>query len=70
MKIKAGKYERIPQRYSEELMRVISWMLAQNWEDRPTVDDLMNLPQISLRIRERKIQETVTLIKKKEEELK
>lgn len=28
MKIKAGKFERIPTRYSEELMRVVTWMLC------------------------------------------
>lgn len=27
MKIKEGKFERIPSRYSEELQRVICWML-------------------------------------------
>jgi hypothetical protein len=28
MKIKEGKFERIPPRYSEELHRVITWMLT------------------------------------------
>jgi hypothetical protein len=27
LKIRDGKYERIPSKYSEELMRVIRWML-------------------------------------------
>ena len=27
LKIKEGKYERIPEEYSAELMRVIRWML-------------------------------------------
>jgi len=44
MKIKAGKFERIPNRYSEELHRVVSWMLTQSTNERPSVDDLMNLP--------------------------
>ena len=30
MKIKNGKFERIPNRYSEELHRVVSWMLCQD----------------------------------------
>jgi hypothetical protein len=55
MKIKAGKFERIPSRYSEELQRVVCWMLNQDYHVRPSVDDLMNLPQISLRIREKKM---------------
>ena len=70
MKIKAGKYERIPSRYSEELSRVINWMLLQNSQDRPTVEDLMNMPQVSMRIREKKMQDTWTLIRKREEELR
>lgn len=57
VKIKAGKFERLPPRYSEELQRVVEWMLCQNFEERPTVDDLMNLPQVSVRIREKKMEE-------------
>jgi NIMA (never in mitosis gene a)-related kinase len=70
VKIKTGKFERIPARYSEELYRVVSWMLCQNSIERPTVDDLMNLPQVSLRIREKKMVEVQMLVKKKEDELK
>lgn len=70
MKIKDGKFERIPSRYSEELQRVVSWMLCQNYHNRPSVEDLMNLPQISLRIREKKMQEIQVLLRRKEEELK
>jgi hypothetical protein len=44
MKIKNGKFDRIPERYSEELWRVIQWMLQKNTEKRPNVDDLINLP--------------------------
>ena len=69
MKIKAGKFERIPSRYSEELQRVVTWMLCQNPNERPNVDDLMNLPQISMRIREKKMQEVAHSIKKREEEM-
>lgn len=36
---------------------------------RPSVDELLNLPQISIRLKERKINQHYTLIKKKEEEL-
>jgi NIMA (never in mitosis gene a)-related kinase len=69
MKIKAGTFDRIPSRYSEELQRVIAWMLTQNTQDRLTVDDLMSLPQLSLRIRERKLQDANSRLKRKEEEL-
>ena len=44
MKIKAGKYERIPARYSEELSRVVDWMLNQAYMERPNVEDIMNMP--------------------------
>lgn len=70
MKIKEGKFERIPLKYSEELSRVINWMLSQNTSDRPSVDDLMNIPQVSMRIREKQLQETLSLIKKKDDDLK
>jgi NIMA (never in mitosis gene a)-related kinase len=70
MKIKDGKFERLPPRYSEELQRVVAWMLTLAHEKRPSVDDLMNIPQISLRIREKKLHEVTGLLKKKEEELR
>jgi hypothetical protein len=57
MKIKAGTFDRLPARYSEELQRVIEWMLKQSSKERATVDDLMCLPQVNLRIRERKVTE-------------
>lgn len=34
------------------------------------MDDLMNLPQVSVRIRERKIEELLQIIRKKEEDFK
>ena len=49
MKIKNSKLDRIPSKYSNELFRVICWCLSKNFEERPSVDDLLNLPQISLR---------------------
>lgn len=44
-------------------------MLIQNSTERPSVDELIKLPQISLRIREKKLQENLTRLKKREEEL-
>ena len=44
MKIKAGVIERIPSEYSEELMRVIRWMLKVDTKQRANVEDLLNLP--------------------------
>lgn len=70
VKIRAGRFERLPSRYSDELQRVVVWMLNIDSNLRPSVDDLLNLPQISLRLREKKLKETQNSLKKREEELK
>lgn len=41
MKIKAGKIDRVPSQYSEELFKVISTMMSVEKEKRPSVEDLM-----------------------------
>jgi hypothetical protein len=73
MKIKEGKFERIPARYSEELQRVISWMLTLEQEKRANIDDLIHLPLVSVRLREKKFEEKqqfhYQLLKKKELEI-
>lgn len=69
MKIKSGKFERLPIRYSEELQKVVSWMIRLNPEERPSTDALLNLPQISLRLKEQNLKDNYNLLKKKEEEL-
>jgi NIMA (never in mitosis gene a)-related kinase len=46
-KIKIGKVEKIPLIYSEELQRVISWMLTFDQNKRPSVENLINLPQVT-----------------------
>lgn len=73
MKIKEGKFERIPPRYSEELHRVICWMLCLEQKRRATIDDLINLPLVSVRLREKRFEEKqqfhYQLLKKKEQEI-
>lgn len=49
MKIKNGKFDRIPDRYSEELWSVIQMMLQLNSETRPSVDELLKIPQVAQR---------------------
>lgn len=44
-------------------------MLQQTFSDRPTVDDLMSLPQLSLRVREKKVQEASSRLKKRDEDI-
>jgi len=46
MKINAGRFERIPKHYSENLYRAIRWMLHTEPTRRPRVEDLENLPEI------------------------
>ena len=43
-KIMSGKIDRLPSRYSDELQRTIEWMLSNDKERRPSVDDLFNIP--------------------------
>mmetsp|Transcript_8341 Transcript_8341/g.9032 ORF Transcript_8341/g.9032 Transcript_8341/m.9032 type:complete len:630 (-) Transcript_8341:162-2051(-) len=69
MKIKAGKTENIPSQYSAELQRVIRWMLALSHHERPSVEDLLNLPFVSQRLREKRLKDNITIIKKKEEDI-
>ena len=46
MKINAGRFERIPKHYSENLYRAVRWMLHTEPTRRPRVEDLENLPEI------------------------
>lgn len=70
LKIKQGQFKRIPSRYSEELMRAIKWMLKVEPKERPNVEDLLNLPHVSMRLREKALKKNMIHMKKKEEEVK
>ena len=70
MRIKSGKVEKIHSRYSEELWRVITWMLNVNQHHRPSIEELLNVPQVSIRLREKRIKENLNKIKVYEETLK
>ena len=69
MRIKSGKVEKINKRYSEELWRVITWMLTVNYNDRPSSEDLLNIPQVCIRLREKRIKDTLYKLKMFEEKL-
>ena len=47
MKIRDGHFDRIPQRYSDELWRIIQAMLEQEQGKRVSVDDLARHPRIN-----------------------
>ena len=70
MRIKSGKIEKINKRYSEELWRVITLMLNVNYEKRPSSDELLNIPQVVIRIKEKRIKDTLNKIKLLEDKLK
>ena len=59
LKIKDGKFNRIPSQYSNELMRVIRWMLKTDDKKRPNVEDLLNLPHVSMKLRERALHKNI-----------
>jgi hypothetical protein len=65
LKIRNGKYERIPPKYSRELMRVIRWMLKPEAKQRPNVEDLLNLLNVSIRLRERALKRKISQMEKK-----
>jgi len=56
LKIQQGTFERIPICYSDELWRVIQWMLLINPKGRPSVNQLLEVPRIANRIRLKKIE--------------
>lgn len=70
LKIKKGKVEPINGKYSEDLKRVISWMLNVDQNKRPSVEELVNYPPVMTRIRERKLKEHYLKMKKMEEIIK
>ena len=69
MRIKSGKVEKINKRYSEELWRVITWMLTVNYNNRPSSEDLLNIPEVCIRLREKRIKDTLYKLKLLEEKL-
>lgn len=69
LKIRDGKIEQIPSKYSNEIRRVIAWCLSINHKERPNAEDLLNIPEISRRLREKRLKENQNILKKKEEEI-
>lgn len=69
LKIRDGKIDPINYKYSSELKRIIAWCLAFNQKERPNVEDLLNIPEISRRLREKRLKENQVILKKKEDEI-
>ena len=70
LKIKSGKIEKLPDKYSENLCKLIFWMMNVEPEKRPNIKDIIAIPEVNLRIKERKIKEGYQRLKKYESELK
>lgn len=69
MKIKEGKFDRIPSHYSEDLQAIIEQMLNIDQSKRPSVMDLFEYPRVSIKIKEIRIKEKTRLLSQKEDEL-
>lgn len=69
-KIKEGKIEDLPEQYSTDLQKFISRMINVDPNKRPSIYELLGIPQISLRLREKKIKDSHLILKKKEVDIK
>ena len=69
MKIKSGKLDRIPSVYTDDLWNVITSMIKQDPDRRPSVDELQSHSQIQVRVKEMKLKQHRELLKRKEYEL-
>ena len=70
LKIKSGKIEKINCRYSNFLNKLILWLININPNNRPFTWDLLNLPEINFRVKEKKFKDNYIKMKKFEESLK
>ena len=63
LKIKSGKVDNIPNIYSEKLCKVISILMSVDPNKRPNIKEIISIPEISLRIKEKKIKENLKKLK-------
>eukprot|EP00668_Euglena_longa_P003279 GGOE01003837.1.p1 GENE.GGOE01003837.1~~GGOE01003837.1.p1 ORF type:complete len:549 (+),score=94.59 GGOE01003837.1:92-1648(+) len=56
--------------YSPELCAIIERLLVKDRTSRPSIEELLELPAISLRLKERKVAEALVSLKRKEDELR
>ena len=70
LKIKSGKVEKIPEIYSQNLEKIIHWMMNIEQDNRPSIRDIISFPEVSIRIKEKKIKDGYQKLKKFENELK
>ena len=70
LKIKSGKVDRLPDKYSDNLCKIIFWMMNVEQDKRPSIKDIILIPEVNIRIKERKVKEGYQKLKKYENELK
>ena len=70
LKIKSGKIEKIPEIYSQNLEKIILWMMNVEQDKRPSIRDIIAIPEVNIRIKEKKIKDGYQKLKKFENELK
>ena len=69
-KIKSGKIDPIPDFYSNKLNEIINLLMNIDPEKRPNIRQIINMPEINIRIKEKKIKENLKKLKKMESLLK
>ena len=70
LKIKSGKIEKLPEKYSQSLSKVIFWLMNVDPNKRPSIRDIILLPEVSFKIKEKKVKDYYQRLKKFENELK
>lgn len=68
-KINKGQIEPLPARYSDDLRRLVSWMMALDPSQRPTVNEILNLPYLGLRPKDKQPQDEASRLKDLEKHL-
>ena len=69
-KIKSGLVDCIPGFYSQKLCEIIKLLMSVDPNKRPNIKEIVSIPEINLRIKEKKIKENLKKLKKIENELK
>ena len=64
--IKNGKFEKISDIYSDNLWKVIKWLINVDQNQRPNIKEIMEFPDIKIRIKEKNVEEKMKIIKEKE----
>lgn len=68
-KINKGQIEPLPARFSDDLRRLVSWMMALDPSQRPTVNDILNLPCVGIRPKDKQPRDEASRLKDLEKHL-